>query len=44
MPLEAVVGFLNADIFLIRTKKSTEKSAAKELLSEAKKRFCVQEC
>ena len=37
MALEAVVGFLNADIFLLQTKKSIEKSAAKETVSEAKK-------
>ena len=37
MALEAVVDFLNADIFLIQTKKSVEKSAGKEALSEAKK-------
>ncbi len=43
MAREAVVGFLSADIFLIQTKKSMEKSVVKEALSEAKKRFCVQE-
>jgi len=43
MALEAVVGFLNTELFLLQTKKSMEKSAVKEALSEAKKRFCVQE-
>ncbi len=43
MALEAVIGFSNADIFLIQMKKSIEKSAAKEALIEAKKQFCVQE-
>ncbi len=37
MAQEAVVGFLQTDIFLRRTKQSLEKRAAKELLSEAKK-------
>jgi len=37
MALEAVVDFLNADIFLIRTKKSIEKSAAKEALISREK-------
>jgi len=43
MAQEAVVGFLHTDIFLRRTKLSMEKRAAKEALSEAKKRLCVQE-
>jgi hypothetical protein len=37
MALEADVDFLNADIFLLRTKKSMEKSAAKEALIRRKK-------
>jgi hypothetical protein len=37
MALEAVVGFLNADFFLIRTKKSIEKSAAKEVIIRREK-------
>ena len=32
MALEAVVDFLHADIFLLRTKQSMEKSAVKEAL------------
>ena len=43
MPLEAVVGFLEAETFCYEWRKSMEKSAAKEALSEVKKQFCVQE-